>query len=228
MASCPPVASNDPDAQARRLAAQALTAGDPAGWFERLYVAAECGQAVVPWDRGGPHPLLEDWTAGRDLDGRGRSALVVGAGLGADAEHAAGFGFRTVAFDIAPAAIRAARRRFPRSAVEYVTADLLDPPPAWRDAFDLVIESLTVQALPHSLRATATENVARMVAPGGTLLVISTARPEGGPVDGPPWPLTRREVEAFGSGDLRAVRIEEVPYPVESGIRRWRAEFRRP
>ena len=65
-----------------------------------------------------------------------------------------------------------------------------------------------------------------MVAPGGTLLVVATARDEAdGPVDGPPWPLTRGEVEAFASDGLEAVGIEDVRWP---GVPvRWRAEFRR-
>jgi hypothetical protein len=32
-------------------------------WFERLYAAAEAGDAEVPWDRGGPNPFLEQWSA---------------------------------------------------------------------------------------------------------------------------------------------------------------------
>jgi ubiquinone/menaquinone biosynthesis C-methylase UbiE len=77
---------------------------------------------------------------------------VVGCGLGDDAEYVAGRGFDTVAFDISASAIRAARRRYPDSAVHYVTADLLDPPGEWERAFDLVVESLTLQALPDPRR----------------------------------------------------------------------------
>jgi 2-polyprenyl-3-methyl-5-hydroxy-6-metoxy-1,4-benzoquinol methylase len=88
-----------------------------------------------------------------DGDGRaGRSAVVVGCGFGRGAEHLAGLGFRTVAFDISPTAVRAARARHPDSPVRYQTADLLDPPTGWRPGFDLVLESMTVQALPVELR----------------------------------------------------------------------------
>ncbi len=149
----------DPDERTRRLAAEA--GEDPTGWFERLYAAAEEGEAVVPWDRGGPHPLLPPWTEERALAGDGRSALVVGCGFGADAEHVAGLGFATTAFDISESAVRAARRRFPDSAVQYLTADLLDPPAGWRGAFDLVLESLTVQSLPDPPRREAIGRVAR-------------------------------------------------------------------
>jgi SAM-dependent methyltransferase len=199
---------------------------DATGWFEPLYAAAEAGEAVVPWHSGVANPLLVEWTGAGDLDGRERRAVVVGCGLGDDAEHVAGLGFATVAFDIAPTAIRGARRRFPDSSVEYVVADLLDPPEAWRRAFDLVVESITVQALPDPPRAEAIANVAELVAPGGTLLVIAAAREAGEPANGPPWPLTRAEVEAFATGGVEAVRIEDLRGLPDPWERRWRAEFR--
>jgi hypothetical protein len=107
-------------------------------------------------------------------------------------------------------------------------ADLLDPPPEWPGAFDFVLESITVQALPPPLHPEATRRVTELVAPGGTLLVLSAARDEGEPADGPPWPLTRGEIEAFASGELETVRIEELNDPSDQFPRRWRAEFRRP
>jgi hypothetical protein len=219
------VTARDPDAQ--HLAAASLAAGDPTGWFERLYAAAQDGKAEVPWARGAPQPLLVEWAHQRAIDGAGRRALVVGSGLGDDAEFVAGLGFDTVAFDIAASAIAAARRRFPQSDVEYVTADLLDPPPAWRRAFDLVVECITVQSLPDPPRRDAIDRTADMVGPGGALLVISAGRDEAEPVDGPPWPLTRAEIDAFARGGLRALRIEDIRDPAGADWRRWRAEFAR-
>jgi SAM-dependent methyltransferase len=216
----------DPDEETRRLAAASLADDEPTGWFERLYVAADEGEAIVPWDRGAPHPLFVEWASARRLEGHGRRALVVGAGFGEDAEYLARLGFATVAFDISATAVRAARERFPASTVEYVTADLLAAPAEWRAAFDLVVEIFTVQALPDALRTRATEAVAGLVAPEGTLIVITAARDEDdGPMQGPPWPLTRREVEAFGSTGLRAVRIEDLGHAGDPAARRWRAEF---
>ena len=218
---------DDPDADASRLAAEALAHNDPTGWFERLYAEAAAGQAIVPWDHSEPNPVLSQWTAQRELDGTGRTALVVGAGLGRDAEHIASLGFRTTAFDISPTAIRGARERHPASTVDYVVADLLAPPEAWTGAFDLVVESITVQSMPLSVRPEAIAHVARMVAPGGQLVVISGIREEGEDVDGPPWPLTRAELGAFATGGLHAMHVEQVPGPAQPGSLRWRAEFLR-
>ena len=197
---------------------------DPTGMFERMYVDAAAHDGTVPWDRGGPHPLLEPWA--RELDGAGRRALVVGSGPGNDAELIAARGFDVVGFDVSPSAVALARERYPDSVVEYLVADLLDPPAQWAGAFHLVLEALTVQSMPPAFHARTTANIARTVAPGGTLLVIATAsHDEGGPGDGPPWPLTRAEVEAFADNGLEVVRVEDIRDP---GVpARWRAEFRR-
>lgn len=217
----------DPDEQTRNFAHASLASGDLTGWFERLYAAAEDGEEVVPWDRGAPHWLLVEWAERCELDGRGKRAVVIGSGLGEDAEYLARRGFATAGFDIAPTAIDAARRRFPGSPVQYLVADVLDPPVRWRGAFDLVVEIFTIQALPVSYRRQATHNVGTLVAPGGTLLVIAARDADDGDVDGPPWPLTRREIDAFAEYGIEPVRIEEIPLPDDPDAHRWRAEFRR-
>lgn len=205
---------DDPDAHARALAA---TNDDPTDWFEQLYSQAQDGEAVVPWDRGTPHSRLVDWARGRD--GTGKRALVVGAGLGRDSEFLASLHYDTVAFDVSPTAIAATKERFPATPVDYRTANLLDPPPEWHHAFDLVVESMTVQALPVDLHESAIQRVAPFVAPGGTLLVIAAAREEGPVPEGPPWPLTRAEIESFATDGLTTHDI------TLDGT--WRAEFRR-
>lgn len=217
----------DPDRRARALAAEGLAADDPSGWFERLYAEARTGDAVVPWDRGSPHQLLAEWAEAHRPDGAGKWALVVGCGLGRDSEFVAGLGFGTVAFDVSETAVRTARDRHPDSPVEYRQADLLAPPEEWRRAFDLVVESMTVQSLPAAIRPDAIAAVPEFVAPGGMLLVIAAAREADEPADGPPWPLTRAEIEAFATGGLEPVRIEDVP-ATEEVVRRWRVEFHRP
>jgi pimeloyl-ACP methyl ester carboxylesterase/SAM-dependent methyltransferase len=221
------------DDQAGRVAARSLTAGNPTGWFNEIYSAAAAGEVAMPWDRTQPYPLLVEWAENRS--GAGRRGVVVGCGLGADAEFLAGKGFRMVAFDIAETAVRVARERHPESTVDYRVADLLDPPDEFIDGFDLVVEIFTVQALPDPPRPQAIANVGRLVAPGGTLLVIefTTVRSEPAsganstdqPEAGPPWPLSRAEIDSFAGAGLAAVNVEQIPQP--TGYR-WRAEFRRP
>jgi SAM-dependent methyltransferase len=212
-----------------RLASASYAKGDPTGWFEALYSAGEEGRVAMPWSRNAAHPLLVAWAARRGIQGGEEPAIVVGCGLGADAEYVSSLGYATTAFDISPTAIRLANRRHPASAVEYVTADLLDPPRKWRRAFHLVIDVITVQALPDPPRRDAIVNVGRLVAPGGTLVVIAAAaHPDAGePEKPPPWPLQRGEIESFASDGLDIVEIEMATMPGEPTERRWQAEFHR-
>ena len=152
---------------------------------------------------------------------------MVGSGFGEDAAYLARQGFGVIGFDISPAAVRAARRRFPSVPVDFRVADLLNPPGEWRQHFDLVVESYTVQALPVRLRQPAVTHETRFVKPGGTLLVLAAARDSTEQeVPGPPWPLTRSDIESFATEGLVAVEIEELREPPD--VHRWRAEFRRP
>jgi ubiquinone/menaquinone biosynthesis C-methylase UbiE len=177
----------------------------------------------VPWADLAPYPGLVSALAG--LAGRGR-ALIVGCGLGDDAEHVASLGLTTVAFDVSPTAIATAQRRFPRSAVEYVTADLLSPPRIWAGAFDLVVEAFTLQVLTGAARRTAIARLASMVAPGGRLVLIARARDEHEDPGQMPWPLTRAEVESFRHNGLAEQSI--VDFLDDGPVRRWRAWFTAP
>ena len=197
------------------------SAHEATAWFEQLYAASAEGRATVPWDNRAPARPLVEWAEAGGVDGTGCRALVVGCGFGEDAEHVASLGFETVAFDIAPTAVRGAAARHPGSAVSYVVADLLGPPAAWTHAYDLVLESRTVQSLPPSLHAQAARTVGRFVAPGGTLLVLAARAPGDAVAQGPPWPLARAEITAFGADGLTEVRVDDLgPYG-------WRAELHR-
>jgi hypothetical protein len=208
---------------ARQLAADSLAHGDGTGWFETLYAAAERGEATVPWADHAPNPRLVSALAG--AAGRGR-AIVSGCGLGDDAEHVASLGYATVAFDVSPTAVAAARRRFPRSAVEYMTADLLSPPPSWAGAFDLVVEVFTLQVLTGAARRTAFARTAQLVAPGGRLLVIAGARGEHDDPGQMPWPLTRAEIGSFRAYGLTENSVSDFVDEESKGpVRRWRAWF---
>ncbi|MBB6473652.1 alpha/beta fold hydrolase [Sphaerisporangium rubeum] len=208
--------------QADLLATKALADDDPTGWFERLYAAADAGEVPMPWDREGPREPLREWAETGAVSGGGRRAVVIGCGLGADAEYVAGLGFDTDAFDISATAVRTAQRRHPGSAVRYRTADLFRLPAEWIGAFDLVVEIFTVQALPVSMRGDTIAAVRGLVGPGGTLIVVMAAREDDEEiVDGPPWPLTRAEMVSFAEDGLSLVRLEKL----ESRL--WRAEYRR-
>jgi Methyltransferase domain len=211
--------------RARQLASEYLAKGDPTGWFEQLYQEADAGGSPVPWVELRPSPNLLDFWKDRHIPSAGKTALTIGCGLGDDAEQLADWGFSTTAFDVAESAVRGCRRRFPGSRVEYVAADLLEPPEAWSGAFDFVFESNTLQVLPAELRAWAMDRAAGFVTEGGKLLVIARARDENDPLGEMPWPLTRRELNHFTEIGLRELSFEDFQDSEEPPVRRFRALY---
>ncbi|HXQ24820.1 MAG TPA: class I SAM-dependent methyltransferase [Candidatus Acidoferrales bacterium] len=216
-------------ARTRELAAEYIRKGDPLGWFEKLYQEAERGDAAIPWADLEPNPRLIDFWRAHPVETVGKRALVIGSGLGDDAEQLAAWGFKTTGFDISKTAIEASKKRFSKTQVEYAVADMFDPPSAWLRSFDFVLEIYTVQSLPAELRAKAIEAVSRFVAPGGLLLAIARGREEGEPEgQGPPWPLTRAEMDGFVRAGLKEEFFEDYAEPEPPWVRRFRALYRRP
>src|SRR5262245_6689047 len=210
---------------ARELAARHLGQGDPLGWFDVLYRAAEGQGAVIPWADLRPNPHLAEWLDFAPLNPG--LALVIGCGLGDDAELLASRGWSVVAFDISTEAIRWTRERFPESAVEYQVVDLFNAPDNWRHRFDLVVEAYTLQVLPPTLRERAVPLMADWVSVGGLLCVIARGREESDPTGQMPWPLTGPEVRAFEDAGLSCERFDDFMDAEEPNVRRFRAVFRR-
>lgn len=201
---------------------------DPLGWFDALYREANGDPSVIPWADFRDNPLFVAWRDRRGLDLRSRSSLVVGCGLGDDAETVAASGGPVTAFDVSPTAIEWCRRRFPQSRVRYLAADLFHTPPEWQRAFGFVLEINTLQALPADLRPRAMARVADFVALGGTLLVICRGRDPADPADGPPWPLIRTELDAFRAAGLLPQSFEDALDDADPPVRRFVAVFGRP
>src|SRR5437016_4070207 len=86
------------------LAEKALAKGDITGWFDELYTAASGNASLIPWADENPNRYLLEW-----LDRKGdrpvaptigKKAIVIGCGLGDDAEELSRRGFEVTAFDI--------------------------------------------------------------------------------------------------------------------------------
>jgi len=213
--------------RARQLAAEYIAKGDPVGWFEHLYREGEEGKSIVPWVDLRPSPNLLDFWQNHAIPSAGKNALTIGCGLGDDAEQLAAWGFSTTAFDVSETAIRACRRRVPKSQVHYVAANLLQPPRDWSRAFDFVFESNTLQVLPRETRIRAIENAGGFVKEGGKLLVIARARNEQDPSGEMPWPLTRAELNHFTEIGLRELSFEDFLDSEDPPARRFRALYLR-
>lgn len=207
----------------------AASSADGMSWFEELYRAANGDASQVPWADRRPNRNLVSWLERETPRGRGVRTLVVGCGLGDDAELLARWQFDVTAFDLSPTAIEWCRSRYPSTSVKYIEADLFQPPAEWIGGWDFVFEAYTVQPLPLTLRNDALDAVVRLVAPGGRLLLISRGRDEHDPTDGPlPWPLTYADIQRLSDvGGLRATSFEDYLDDEEPPVRRFRALFER-
>ncbi len=217
-------------ARAREIAANHLTRGEPLAWFEELYSAARVGEAEVPWADRRPNPHLVEWMEGRGADwGEGR-ALVVGCGLGDDAQFLSSKGLAVTAFDISPTAIGWCGERFADTRVDYRVANLLHAPGSWTGRYDLILESYTLQAMPEEVRRVAMTCIPPLLAPGGKMLLICRGREASDPAEEAPWPLTREEIYGFEEYGLTVREFEDFQDTdgEEAGsppVRRFRVEL---
>ena len=222
----------DPDFAARRTAARArLDAMDGALGgairdrnilFDEVYRLAEGDAAAVPWAELAPRQLLVEW-AGNQPHHTG-SAIDIGCGLGDNADYLHKLGYRVSAFDISQVAIDWARQRFAPATIDFRQADLFDLPAQWQGAFDLVHETYTVQAMTGDQRAHALRAIAGLVAPGGQLLVIARGRDDDVAPSGPPWPISRAELDEIGQCGLSLEHFDDIEH---KDIRHFRATYRR-
>jgi SAM-dependent methyltransferase len=211
--------------RARRLSIDAIARGEATGWFEPLYAAAQGNPEKVPWADEQPNRWMVEWLDLQPVSAHGASAVVVGCGIGDDAEELARRGYEVTAFDVSETAIEWARRRFPDTSVVYRVGDLFQLPASMVAGFDFVFEAYTVQALPESVRPVAVDAVASLVAPGGSLLVVTRGRDRDEHPEGPPWPLSREDLKGFELAGLLEDSFDQV---MDGEIKRWRVHYLRP
>ena len=207
------------------LATEAIQQSNPTGWFETLYAEADGAVSQIPWATSSAHGYIQDWLSLTSPIGTGKSALVVGCGLGDDAERLAEYGFDVTAFDISQTAIDWCQQRFPNSTVHYQVADLFDLNSDWRQRFDFVLESRTIQALPLELRPQTIQAIAALVAPEGTLFMITRYRPDDTIPDGPPWPLSESELNQFQHFGFTEIKRDEF-FEADRNVTQLRLEYR--
>ncbi|MGD9562183.1 MAG: class I SAM-dependent methyltransferase [Pyrinomonadaceae bacterium] len=223
-------------ARTRELAAEFNEKGEPLGWFDALYKEADGDSEKVPWADMEPNRFFREWAESKGLKGDGRSALVVGCGLGDDAKYLDDLGFNVTAFDLSPTAIEWAKKVYGDSDIRFETADLFDPPREWiwqkekppaaAGGFDFVLEIYTIQPLPLEMRSKVIDSIAAFVAPGGRLVVVTRGREDGEDVDIVPWPLSREELARFGENGLTEESFDDI-WDAEDEQRRFVIEYRR-
>jgi 2-polyprenyl-3-methyl-5-hydroxy-6-metoxy-1,4-benzoquinol methylase len=211
--------------QVTSLANISVDSQDPTSWFEPLYANAKGDTAQVPWAKNQAHPYLQQWLNANPRQTQEKSALVIACGLGDDAELLATIGYQVTAFDISPTAIAWCKQRFPDSPVNYLVADLFNLDPQWQGKYDFVFECKTIQALPLNVRSQVMQKIAVLIAPNGTLLVITRHRDANTIPDGPPWALSDVELSVFTEFGLTEVSCDRFVEGEQTKIEQYRLEY---
>lgn len=167
------------------------------GWFDTIYTDAEGDHTAVFWADLEPSPYLLKWLEDCPFKQTGHKAIVIGCGVGDDAEALSEAGYEVTAFDISPEAIRLCKNRYPGTTVNYIVADLFDYPTEWAESFDLVYECNTIQVLPGKYRIQARDAMISLLAPEGYILVSCRSRLTGEQEDDIPLPLDKEEIDGF-------------------------------
>jgi SAM-dependent methyltransferase len=221
--------TTEDEARARvaEIARESYAKGDATGWFDQLYNEAGGDVTKIPWADLEPNPNFVAWLEKHQPNGKEKKAIVVGCGLGDDAEELARYNFEVTAFDISPKAIEWARAIHPNAKVNYQVADLFDLPDEFKGRFDFVLEVYTVQALPLNVREKAIRAIASLVAPNGELLFVGRGANEGETAENPPFPLRKSELDIFIGTGLREIEFEDYYDLKEPPTRRFRAFYQR-
>ncbi|MCK4502255.1 MAG: methyltransferase domain-containing protein [Desulfuromonadales bacterium] len=170
---------------------------DPMGWFDSIYTDAEGDHTAVFWADLEPSPYLLAWLESCVSKHLGRKAIVIGCGVGDDAEALSEAGYEVTAFDISSEAIRLCKNRYPSTTVDYLVADLFDYPSQWAERFDLIYECNTIQVLPGKYRIQARDAMVSLLALQGYLLVSCRSRLSGEQESDVPLPLDKKEINGF-------------------------------
>jgi SAM-dependent methyltransferase len=194
--------------KARRLAGRFAEQGDAVGWFDAFYREAAGDRTAIPWADLEPNPFFKAWAEKTGLKGEGRTALVVGCGLGDDARYLYDLGFRVTAFDISPTAIEWAKQLHTETDIHFETADLLEPFRGWLGAFEFVLEVYTIQPLPVDMRSRVIDAIAGFVAPAGELVVVTKGRDDDEEPTVLPWPVSRRDLSRFRANGMVEQQFE--------------------
>lgn len=170
---------------------------DPLGWFDSIYTNARGDYTKVFWADLEASPYLLQWLKECSPLTEDKRAIVIGCGVGDDAEAISDAGYSVVAFDISPEAIRLCKERYPETRVEYRVANLFDYPAEWREAFDLIYECNTIQVLPGKYREQARDAMISLMADSAHILVSCRSRLKGEQEDDVPLPLDKDEIDGF-------------------------------
>lgn len=217
--------THDARERTKQIQAEYAMRGDALGWFDALYKEAAGDNEKIPWADLEPNKFLRRWAEKTNLQSKNRNALVIGCGLGDDARFLHDLGFRVTAFDISPTAIEWARKLHSNTDIKFFTADLINPPKEWFQAFGFVLEVYTIQPLPLEMRPKVIDAIANFVEFRGKLIVVTRGREDDEVPTELPWALSKKDLLRFETNLLKPIHFEEMFGDEDEPIKRFIIEY---
>tara|TARA_R110002153_G_scaffold107109_4_gene246897 strand:+ start:63269 stop:63931 length:663 start_codon:yes stop_codon:yes gene_type:complete len=202
-------------------------ADNPTGWFDSIYTDAKGDHRAVFWADLEPSPHLLKWLKTCNINHAGRKAIVIGCGVGDDAEALSEAGYQVTAFDISSEAIRLCKNRYPDTVVNYLVTDLFDYPAQWTENFHLIYECNTIQVLPGKYRKQARNAMVSLLAPQGYILVSCRSRLKGEQEDDIPLPLDKEELDGFIRCGLSEISFDAYEDTQEPAVPHFFASYQK-
>jgi len=168
--------------------------------FDTMYRSERTNTGAVPWDIGGPQPVVQELVAHGALRGE---VLDPGTGPGHHAIYIASQGYSTTGIDASPAAIDQARRNAQRAGVtvDFRVADATGLA-EFEGRFDTVVDSAFYHVFAHDeqMQARYIQALHRVTAPGARLFMFELGRHNlnGLRFDGLPADNFKRILDANG------------------------------
>ncbi|MEX0330201.1 MAG: methyltransferase domain-containing protein [Puniceicoccaceae bacterium] len=166
----------------------------------------------TPWDHGSHAPPFEEFVERVGVPSG--NVLIPGPGSGHDVYYFAKLGAKVTGLDIAPSAIKAARKLNPHRRATYKRGNFLDPAPTLKKSFDWIIEHTCLCALEPKHWPDYARSVRKLLKPGGYYLALFYRDPEDD--EGPPFRIEEEEIEELFSKGLTLLQAWKPSKAYES------------
>lgn len=146
----------------------------------------------TPWDKGSASPPLVEYLERHRIKGR---VLVPGCGTGHDAAVLAESGADVTGMDIAPLALKMARKQRPHAKVCWLEGDFLDRGLMEAGYYDWVVEHTCLCAIDPDQREAYVKSLRHALKPGGYYWAVFFRLVSNYDGNSPPHPIVSDEID---------------------------------
>jgi len=177
-------------------------------FFENVYKNASENLDKIPWATFDANEYLQDFFKNKEKV-TNKKALVIGCGLGDDAQFLTKMGYIVDAIDISPTSIKLAKQRFDNKNINFSVEDIFELPSNMINNYDFVYEGLTIQSIDPKHRIQLIEIISSLNNDNGELLLYTNYQEDIDTFGGPPWPLYKRDLALFLDYDYKLEDYKE-------------------